>query len=65
MCPKTVVQNKIIRQEKKDLILRTALKVFAQEGYHASSVNKIAIKQIFLKDLYIITLKVKKTCYVM
>ena len=42
MCPKTVVQNKIIRQEKKDLILRTALIVFAQEGYHASSVNKIA-----------------------
>ena len=32
------------KEEKKDLILRTALKVFAQEGYHASSVNKIANK---------------------
>ena len=51
MCPKTVVQNKIIRQEKKDLILRTALIVFAQEGYHASSVNKIADKANISKGL--------------
>ena len=51
MCPKTVVQNKIIREEKKDLILRTALKVFAQEGYHASSVNKIADKANISKGL--------------
>ena len=40
MCPKTVVQNKIIREEKKDLI-KNCLGVFAQDGYHASSVNKI------------------------
>ena len=51
MCPKTVIQNKIIREEKKDLILRTALKVFAQEGYHASSVNKIANKANISKGL--------------
>jgi len=51
MCPKTVIQNKIIRQEKKDLILRTALIVFAQEGYHASSVNKIADKANISKGL--------------
>ena len=51
MSPKTVVQNKIIRQEKKDLILRTALIVFAQEGYHASSVNKIADKANISKGL--------------
>ena len=51
MCPKTVVQNKIIRQEKKDLILRTASIVFAQEGYHASSVNKIADKANISKGL--------------
>ena len=51
MCPKTVDQNKIIREEKKDLILRTALKVFAQEGYHASSVNKIADKANISKGL--------------
>ena len=51
MCPKTVVQNKIIREEKKDLILRTALKVFAQDGYHASSVNKIADKANISKGL--------------
>ena len=51
MCPKTVAQNKIIREEKKDLILRTALKVFAQEGYHASSVNKIADKANISKGL--------------
>ena len=51
MCPKTVIQNKIIREEKKDLILRTALKVFAKEGYHASSVNKIANKANISKGL--------------
>jgi len=51
MCPKTVIQNKIIREEKKDLIIRTALKVFAQEGYHASSVNKIANKANISKGL--------------
>jgi len=51
MCPKTVTQNKIIREEKKYLILRTALKVFAQEGYHASSVNKIANKANISKGL--------------
>tara|TARA_B110000977_G_scaffold50650_1_gene68807 strand:- start:3350 stop:3925 length:576 start_codon:yes stop_codon:yes gene_type:complete len=51
MSPRTVVQNKIIREEKKDLILRTALKVFAQEGYHASSVNKIADKANISKGL--------------
>lgn len=51
MCPKTVVQNKIIREEKKDLILRTALKVFAHQGYHASSVNKIADKANISKGL--------------
>ena len=51
MCPKTVIQNKIIREEKKVLILRTALKVFAQEGYHASSVNKIANKANISKGL--------------
>ena len=51
MCPKTVAQNKIIREEKKDLILRTALKVFAQDGYHASSVNKIADKANISKGL--------------
>ncbi|MFL2590116.1 MAG: TetR/AcrR family transcriptional regulator [Parvicellaceae bacterium] len=51
MSPKTVIQNKIIREEKKDLILRTALIVFAQEGYHASSVNKIASKANISKGL--------------
>jgi AcrR family transcriptional regulator len=51
MSPKTVVQNKIIRQEKKDLILRTALIVFAEEGYHACSVNKIADKANISKGL--------------
>ena len=51
MSPKTVVQNKIIREEKKDLILTTALKIFAEEGYHASSVNKIADKANISKGL--------------
>ena len=53
LMPKTVSQNKIIREEKKDLILSTALKVFAQDGYHASSVNKIADKANISKGLII------------
>ena len=39
------------KKEKKDLILRAALEVFAQDGYHASSVNKIANKANISKGL--------------
>jgi len=36
MSPKTKTQNKLIRQKKRALIIDTALRVFAEEGYHAS-----------------------------
>jgi len=51
MSPKTKVQNKIIRQEKRALIIDTALTVFAEEGYHGSSVNRIAEKARISKGL--------------
>jgi AcrR family transcriptional regulator len=40
--PRTKKQNKEIRQEKRELILDTALEVFATHGYHGSSISTIA-----------------------
>jgi AcrR family transcriptional regulator len=42
MSPKTKEQYEGIRQEKKDLILDTALEVFATHGFHGSSISMIA-----------------------
>ncbi len=51
MSPKTKTQYKLIRQEKRALITDTALRVFAEEGYHASSVNRIAERAGISKGL--------------
>ncbi len=40
--PRSPEQFEIIRQERKRLIMDTALDLFAQEGYHSCSINKIA-----------------------
>ncbi|MBN2892021.1 MAG: TetR/AcrR family transcriptional regulator [Bacteroidales bacterium] len=40
--PRTLEQNKSIREEKIELIKETALNLFADEGYHNTSVQKIA-----------------------
>ncbi|WP_224995273.1 TetR/AcrR family transcriptional regulator [Cesiribacter sp. SM1] len=42
MSPRTVAQNEEIRQERREQLLNTALKLFAEEGYEATSISKIA-----------------------
>jgi len=42
MSPRTEAQNKKIREDRKDSILKSALQLFADEGYHSSSISKIA-----------------------
>ena len=42
MSPRTPQQFEEIRQEKKQLILDAAMKLFAQEGFHATSISAIA-----------------------
>ncbi len=42
MSPRTSKQLKIIREEKRKLIMNTALKLFAEEGYYITSIDKIA-----------------------
>jgi AcrR family transcriptional regulator len=42
MSPKTKEQYEDIRQEKRELILDTALEVFATHGFHGSSISMIA-----------------------
>jgi AcrR family transcriptional regulator len=42
MSPRTKKQYKEIRQEKRDMILDTALEVFATHGFHGSSISMIA-----------------------
>jgi AcrR family transcriptional regulator len=42
MSPRTKAQNEQIREEKKALIMSTALQLFAQNGYHSTSMSQIA-----------------------
>jgi len=42
MCPRTEKQFEVIRKEKIELIKNTALKLFAANGYHSTSISKIA-----------------------
>ncbi len=42
MAPRTKEQFEEIRQEKKDLILSTALRLFADKGFHTTSIDRIA-----------------------
>jgi AcrR family transcriptional regulator len=42
MSPRTKKQFEDIRQEKREIILSTALEVFATHGYHGSSISTIA-----------------------
>ena len=51
MCPKTVTQNKVIREERRSHILKVALNIFGDEGYHASSINRIAKEANISKGL--------------
>lgn len=42
MSPRTSFQNEKIRQDRKAIIMETALALFANDGYHQTSINKIA-----------------------
>lgn len=51
MSPRTSKQFEEIREEKRRLIMRVALELFAEEGYHSSSISKIAAKAGISKGL--------------
>ncbi|HOE04788.1 MAG TPA: TetR/AcrR family transcriptional regulator [Bacteroidales bacterium] len=42
MCPKSKEQFEEIRTEKRSLIMHTALELFAEKGYHQTSISQIA-----------------------
>ncbi len=42
MSPRTPQQFEQIREDKKRLIMEVALELFANEGYHSTSISKIA-----------------------
>ncbi len=42
MSPRTKDQNKEIRENRKKVILHTALVLFSREGYHSTSIDSIA-----------------------
>ncbi|HOI49262.1 MAG TPA: TetR/AcrR family transcriptional regulator [Prolixibacteraceae bacterium] len=51
MSPRTAFQFQEIRQEKRKLILDTALELFAEKGYHATAISQIAQKAGISKGL--------------
>ena len=51
MSPRTPKQFEEIREEKKQLIMQVALELFANEGYHPTSISKIAKKAGISKGL--------------
>ena len=51
MCPRTSTQYEAIRQEKRKLILDTALELFAENGFHGTSISHISKKAGISKGL--------------
>lgn len=51
MSPRTPQQFEEIREEKKALIMQVALELFANDGYHSTSISKIAQKAGISKGL--------------
>lgn len=51
MCPRTSEQFEAIRQEKTKLILDTALELFAENGFHQTSISNITRKAGISKGL--------------
>ena len=51
MCPRTSIQFEAIRQEKSKLILDSALELFAEKGYHQTSISDITRKAGISKGL--------------
>lgn len=51
MAPRTAKQYNDIRQQKRRLIMETALELFAQGGFHSTSISQIAKKAGISKGL--------------
>lgn len=51
MCPKSIDQLQEIREQRKEQILNAALELFAQLGYHATSMSQISKKAGISKGL--------------
>ena len=51
MSPRTKQQFEDIREEKRSLIMKVALELFAEEGYHNTSISKIASRAGISKGL--------------
>jgi len=51
MTPRTKKQYLDIREEKREIIINSALKVFSERGYHASSIAEIAKEAKISKGL--------------
>ena len=51
MSPRTPEQFEEIREEKKRLIMQVGLELFANEGFHSTSISKIAQKANISKGL--------------
>lgn len=51
MSPRTKQQFEGIREEKRALIMEVALELFAEEGFHSTSISKIASKAGISKGL--------------
>ena len=49
--PRSLKQNEKIRKQKKQLILDTALELFAENGFHATSMSQVAKKAGVSKGL--------------
>lgn len=60
MSPRTKKQFEEIRQEKRELIIETALEVFATYGYHGTSISMIAQHAGIAKGLLYIYFKSKE-----
>lgn len=51
MAPRTTEQFETIRGQKQELIMETALELFAENGYHATSISQIASRAGISKGL--------------
>jgi AcrR family transcriptional regulator len=51
MSPRSAKQYNQIRKQKKELIMETALELFAENGFHATSISQIAKKAGISKGL--------------
>ncbi len=51
MSPRTKAQNEQIRNRSRELILEASLELFAQQGFHGTTISQIAVKAGISKGL--------------